>query len=162
MTLKLKNRKTGEEIVITDESAEISDQLSTMDEDVFEVVGSDNTNLDFEGATFDDVIEYFDFVDEHGSDRDFYAREAAIMDNLGSFATVGDYNQEMRDNYDEVYVIEASDEAELAEELIDQTGGLDQMDKETLARYFDFEAFGRDLVMGDGWEDRGGYFTQLQ
>lgn len=47
---------------------------------------------------------------------------------------------------DDLFIIEAQDDEELAYKYIDDIcGGLNNLDRETLERYFDFEAFGRDL-----------------
>ncbi len=48
--------------------------------------------------------------------------------------------------------------AELAEEFVESTGMLDGV-HEHIANYFDYEAYGRDLVLGgDVWESGGYYF----
>ena len=44
------------------------------------------------------------------------------------------------------FYIEAENDTELAENYIDEVyGGVEHMSPEVLARYFDYEAFGRDL-----------------
>lgn len=51
-------------------------------------------------------------------------------------------------NNNEYFYIEANNETELAENYIDITGGLEFLPRETLERYFDFEAYGRELSYG--------------
>jgi antirestriction protein len=45
----------------------------------------------------------------------------------------------------EYWYIEGNNDEELAQNYINELGGLDCLDRETLERYFDFEAFGREL-----------------
>lgn len=62
-----------------------------------------------------------------------------------------DAGYELRDaieiaNKGDYYYIKADDETDLAYNYIDEVyGDVSNMDKETLASYFDYEAFGRDL-----------------
>ena len=47
---------------------------------------------------------------------------------------------------EDLFIIEAQNDRELAEKYVDDIcGGIEWLDRETLERYFDFEAFGRDL-----------------
>lgn len=39
------------------------------------------------------------------------------------------------------------DQRELAYHLVDSLGGVEELDKQTLETYFDYEAFGRDLIL---------------
>lgn len=61
------------------------------------------------------------------------------------------------ENYD-FYYIEADNETELGENYINQLGGLDCLSRETIERYFDFEAFGRDLSI-DFTKTESGYLA---
>ena len=47
--------------------------------------------------------------------------------------------------------VEADDEEDLALEIIEQMGGTETLDKSTLERYFNYEAYGRDLVLGSDY-----------
>lgn len=51
-------------------------------------------------------------------------------------------------NNNEYFYVEANNETELAENYIDITGGLEFLPREVLERYFDFEAYGRELSYG--------------
>jgi len=68
---------------------------------------------------------------------------AAFVDNIGEeYATL--------DNFEEAYAGEWDSEDEYVEQLVDDLGILDGKDP-TIARYFDYEAFTRDLFMSDYW-----------
>lgn len=49
------------------------------------------------------------------------------------------------DDY-EYWYIDGDNDTQLAENYIDEMGGLQHLDRETLERYFDFESFGRNLA----------------
>jgi antirestriction protein len=58
------------------------------------------------------------------------------------------------------YYIEANNDTELAERYIDEVyGSVGNMSKEDLERYFDFEAFGRDLSY-DFYQTKNGYISE--
>lgn len=66
-----------------------------------------------------------------------------ILDYYG----VVEDEEELEKIKDELFIIEAQDDSELAERYVDDIcGGLNNLDRETLERYFDFDAFGRDLA----------------
>jgi len=50
---------------------------------------------------------------------------------------------------------------EFAEQLADELGFLDEMARINLAHYFDYEAWERDLFMGDYWENDGFIFRAI-
>ena len=57
------------------------------------------------------------------------------------------------------YYIKADNDTELAENYIDEVyGAIENMPKEELAKYFDFEAFGRDLSY-DFYQTENGYIS---
>jgi antirestriction protein len=73
---------------------------------------------------------------------------------------VEDWGRDIEDASEKVenrdyYFIEAESDAELGENYIDQLGGLDCLSRETIERYFDFEAFGRDLSFDFTKTDNG-------
>ena len=53
--------------------------------------------------------------------------------------------EEMERIKDDLFIIEAQDDEELGEKYIDICGGLEYLDRETLERFFDFDAYGREL-----------------
>lgn len=56
------------------------------------------------------------------------------------------------------YIGEFSSDTEVAEHIVDETGLLSEI-PDSVARYFDYEAYGRDLDMGgDVWSFNGHYF----
>lgn len=60
----------------------------------------------------------------------------------------------------EFFYIDASDEKELAEKYIEICGGLENLNRETLERYFDFEAYGRELAYSFD-ETEHGYIDKM-
>lgn len=74
---------------------------------------------------------------------------AAYLDNIGKGATYSDF----QDNY----IGEFNSDYEIAEEFANECGLLDEM-PESLRRYFDFDAYARDLMSGDIWSNSGHYF----
>jgi antirestriction protein len=60
--------------------------------------------------------------------------------------------------FDECYAGEFSSTREFGEDFLDQFGLLSDL-PEIVTRYFDYEAYGRDLLIGgDYWESNGYYF----
>lgn len=57
--------------------------------------------------------------------------------------------------------VEANDEEDLAIEIIEQMGGTETLDKSTLERYFNYEAYGRDLALGDYAKTSRGYVRMI-
>lgn len=51
-------------------------------------------------------------------------------------------------NNNDYFYIEANNDTELAENYIEETGGIELLPREILERYFDFEAYGRELSYG--------------
>ena len=58
------------------------------------------------------------------------------------------------------YEMPENDE-DLAQELIEQMGGLEVLSIETLQRYFNFSAYGRDLAIGDYSKTSHGYIRDI-
>ena len=50
---------------------------------------------------------------------------------------------------------------EVGEQYIDDMGGVEQMGRDELARYFDYDGWGRDLLINDYWEDEGYVFRNI-
>nr|WP_270244462.1 antirestriction protein ArdA [Lactococcus lactis] len=57
--------------------------------------------------------------------------------------------------------MEAENDEDLAQELIEQMGGLEVLSIETLQRYFNFVAYGRDLAIGDYSKTSHGYIRDI-
>lgn len=47
---------------------------------------------------------------------------------------------------------------EVGEQYIDDMGGVEQLSRDELTRYFDYEAYGRDLLISDCTESNGYVF----
>ena len=81
---------------------------------------------------FDNILEYSDMCDKHGQE--------AVDDYM-------EFHDEL-DNFEEAYCGEWDSEEDFARHIIDECYNLES-EMGDLARYFDYEAFGRDLFMYD-------------
>ena len=81
---------------------------------------------------FDNILEYSDMCDKHGAD--------AVNDYLEFHDTL--------DSFEEAYCGTWDDEEDFARHIIGECYNLES-ELGDLARYFDYEAFGRDLFMYD-------------
>lgn len=88
------------------------------------------------------IEEYFDAVDE-GYDEDDIQRLQILTEDMGY-----DFNDALDKKDDLVVYGEFKDDEDYAYEFVDQMGGAGELGKETLEQYFDYESFGRDLVLG--------------
>lgn len=69
--------------------------------------------------------------------------------------------EDVLSNKDDLEFVEARDDEDLASELIAQMGGVEQLGQDTLERYFNFSAFGRDLALGDYSQTTNGYVRNI-
>lgn len=96
------------------------------------------------------------FCEEHNLGTKHFPWEAFsawIYNNQISEPTKKDF-QEAEENYYGSF----RNATELAEQICDECGTLDPI-PESLRYYFDYEAYGRDLLMGgDFWQENGFYF----
>ena len=81
---------------------------------------------------FDHILEYSDMCDKHGQE--------AVDDYM-------EFHDEL-DNFEEAYCGEWDSEEDFARHIISECYNLER-EMGDLARYFDYEAFGRDLFMYD-------------
>lgn len=81
---------------------------------------------------FDNILEYSDMCDKHGQE--------AVDDYM-------EFHDEL-DNFEEAYCGEWDSEEDFARHIVDECYNLER-EMGDLARYFDYEAFGRDLFMYD-------------
>ena len=58
-------------------------------------------------------------------------------------------------------VMSYDSDREVGEQYIDDMGGVEQMGRDELARYFDYDGWGRDLLVNDYWEDEGYVFRNI-
>ena len=90
------------------------------------------------------INEYYEeyFVSDYEFDIDY---------NIGEYPDLKKLN-ELFEEIDYITIEDVADEEDLGIEYIDQIyGGIEQLPREVLERYFDFESFGRDLTI-DGFE----------
>jgi antirestriction protein len=69
-------------------------------------------------------------------------------------------NADTLTDVEEAYCGEYRNGTEFAEELVDDTGMLSNV-PDNIRFYFDYEAFGRDLFMGDYWIEDGHVFRNF-
>lgn len=78
----------------------------------------------------------------------YLSEYAAEFENVDLDEVDDDRRQEIEKAANERYITTldvANDDNELAERVIDQLGGVGQLDRETLESYFNWNAYGRDL-----------------
>ena len=86
----------------------------------------------FDEEDFDHILEYSDMCDKHGQE--------AVDDYM-------EFHDEL-DNFEEAYCGEWDSEEDFARHIISECYNLER-EMGDLARYFDYEAFGRELFMYD-------------
>ena len=96
---------------------------------------------------FDNVIEAYKISQERDMPID------VIGDIMREYSP-DDIESFIDENYEGYF----ESEEDLAYHVIDATGGIENMSKDTLERYFDYESFGRDLSINDYTEFDGHYF----
>lgn len=65
------------------------------------------------------------------------------------------------DNKDDLDFVEAENDEDLVQEMLEQMGGLEVLSVEMLQRYFNFGAYGRDLVISDYSKTSHGYIRDI-
>lgn len=103
---------------------------------------TDNVPIEFDINEYSNIPETVDMLRKY-EDFDDWQREVFVafiddgynVDEAFSIVDGGDY----------VY-IQADNDAELAENYIDDMGGIEELGRDTLEQYFDYDAFGRDLA----------------
>jgi len=94
------------------------------------------------------------------------AMEEAGYDSLAFIVYLAYCGEDLKDwqditsEFDEAYCGKWDSTLEFATQLADDTGMLSEM-SESLKYYFDYEKFGRDLFMGDYWEQDGYIFRSI-
>lgn len=87
---------------------------------------------------------------------DSYQQEAFEHFNNNGYSEEEALDKALQGDY---YYIQADNDTELGENYINEVyGGVEQLDAKTLAQYFDFEAFGRDLSF-DFYQTSKGYIS---
>ena len=96
-----------------------------------------------ENPDFEDLWVFYEALGEHGEAWGEYVEYIGV-----GYATV--------EGFEEAYVGAYDSEKDFAEQLVDDLGYLDEI-PEHLRYYFDYEAFARDLFIGDYHMTEGGY-----
>lgn len=113
-------------------------------------------SLGWDGIGQDNISMYFDY-DSFGRDLmyDFHIGDPDNTDSEGNPEDPDHYYD--NDGYDEG---EYESDTQVAEDYVDNLGGVDQLGQETLQNYFDYEAYGRDLLINDYFEEDGYIFRR--
>jgi antirestriction protein len=114
-------------------------------------------NLGWEGIGSDNLDMYFDY-DAFGRDlmMDFHIGDEDNEDSEGNPEDPDHYYD--NDGYD---MGEYESDDQVARDYIDGLGGVDQLGPDTARNYFDYDAFGRDLLMSDYFEEDGFVFRHI-
>ena len=114
-------------------------------------------DLGWDGIGSDNLDMYFDY-DAFGRDlmMDFHFGDEDNEDAEGNPEDPDHYYD--NDGYD---MGEYQSDSQVAEDYISNIGGVDQLGADTARNYFDYEAFGRDLLMSDYFEEDGFVFRHL-
>lgn len=83
-------------------------------------------------------------------------RLEAFNDFLNNDSSHSEDIEQAFENFESAYNGQFDNETRFAEDYIDSTGMLSEV-PDTIQRYFDYEAFGRDLFMGDYWISGNGH-----
>lgn len=86
--------------------------------------------------------------------------EISDIDHLKDFLEIYSI-EDIIDSRDDLEFVEANDDEDLAQELIEQMGGIETLGVETLQRYFNFSAYGRDLAISDYSKTSHGYIRNI-
>ncbi len=86
--------------------------------------------------------------------------EISDLDHLKEFLEVYSID-DIIDNRDDLDFVEAGDDEDLAQELIEQMGGVETLSVETLQRYFNLGSYGRDLAISDYAKTSHGYVRNI-
>ena len=113
--------------------------------------------IGWDGVGQDNLDMYFDY-DAFGRDLmyDFHTGDPDNTDSEG--------NPEDPDHYydNEGYDMgEYESDEQVAYDYIDNLGGVDQLGTDTVRNYFDYDAFGRDLLINDYFEEDGYVFLRM-
>ena len=114
-------------------------------------------DLGWDGIGSDNIDMYFDY-DAFGRDLmfDFHMGDEDNEDSEGNPEDPDHYYD--NDGYD---MGEYESDDQVARDYIDGLGGVSQLGPDTARNYFDYEAFGRDLLMSDFFEEDGFVFRHI-
>lgn len=114
-------------------------------------------NIGWEGVGDENLETYFDY-DSFGRDLmyDFHRGDGDETDAEGEPEDPDHYYDE--DGYDQG---EYESDEQVGYDFVEGIGGIKELGDETVRRYFDYESFGRDLLINDYWEDGGYVFRYI-
>ena len=141
-----------------DELTEVIEELTNGGEnDCFIADSMSDYGVDVsEYESLESLYEKYDIVNEI---IDSYGENAA--DVITAFTEMISSNLTDISGYEFYFYSECYNMADVAYEIMDQTGGLDEM-PEHLRNYFDFESYGRDLeIEGTFYYTGGGVYVEI-
>lgn len=112
--------------------------------------------IGWDGVGENNLEMYFDY-DSFGRDLmyDFHRGDDGETDAEGNPEDPDKYY-----NQDGYEMGEYESDDQVARDFIDNLGGVDQLGQETAQRYFDYDSFGRDLLISDYFEEDGYVFRR--
>lgn len=113
--------------------------------------------IGWDGVGENNLEMYFDY-DSFGRDLmyDFHRGDEDNEDSEGNPEDPDHYYN--NDGYD---MGEYESDQQVAYDYIENIGGVDQLGQETAQRYFDYDSFGRDLLINDYFEEDGYVFLRM-
>lgn len=103
---------------------------------------TDNVPKELGVNEYSDISETIDMLRNY---EDFDDTQKEVFAALIDDGYEGDKAFDIVDDNDYFYV-KGDDVAELAENYIDELGGIEELDRDTLERHFDYKGYGRDLA----------------
>lgn len=115
-----------------------------------EVMIADVSGLGNSVGEYDDIEQVNEWV--------FQMMNSGLPEDLVD-TLLEDYDLEtVAENADDIeFYMDVNSDSDLAYEVVDALGGIGELGNETLKMYFDYEEFGRDLRLGDGYEIANGF-----
>lgn len=105
-------------------------------------------------------------VSEYSSIKELndYARklkELSEVEHIEDYLQAFDSIEEVLERKDDLFFVQAGTEEDFAEEMIELWGGVETLSNDDLETYFNYSAFGRDLIINDYIPTKNGYVRKI-